>query len=253
MSLPKVVIFQEDEKSKNYIWRLPEDSDFNRKPIAVKSFEYDKDEFLKSNVVVIANKNFDLDTVFYLHPNKENVYIEQSKFENYIFNENIHRYIQMAQKLGAKKVNLTVELLEVRKLNVKAEGSIDAKAIAITGEFKKDVEEKFKKTYINNNEYTPSGNYDLVKNYKEALEWIDKENLYFDQDLVHFVKSRNPEIGNLLTKQELSIQLTQETNQLLEISASLTAGVVPVFKLKAGFKESVSMQKDMLLKIDLEF
>ena len=251
MSLPKVVIFQEDEKSINYKWNLPEGSDFNRKPIAVRSFEYDKDTFLKENEVIIANKNFDLDTVFYLHPNRDNVYIEQSKFEDYIFKEKILRYIQMAQKLGAKKANLTAELLETRELEINANGSVEYKVVKLEGEFKKEVEEKFKETYINNNEYKPSENYDLAKNYKEALEWIDRENLFFDQDLIHFVKSRNPEIGNLLSKQELKTQLTQDTNQLLEISASLTVG--PIFKLKGGFRESVSRQKDLLLKIELEF
>lgn len=251
MNLPKVVLFQEDEKSKNYKWSLPEGSDFNRKPIAIKSLEYDKEEFLNKNEVVIANKNFDLDTVFYLHPNRENVYIEQSQFEGHIFKEKILRYIQMAQKLGAKKANLTAELVETRKLEINANGSVEYKVAKLEGELKREIEEKFRETYINNNEYKPSENYDLAKNYKEALEWIDKENLYFDQDLVHFVKSRNPKIGNLLSKQELKTQLTQDTNQLLEISASLTVG--PIFKLKGGFKESVSSQKDLLLKIELEF
>lgn len=251
MNLPKVVLFQEDEKSKNYKWSLPEGSDFNRKPIAIKSLEYDKEEFLNNNEVVIANKNFDLDTVFYLHPNRENVYIEQSQFEGHIFKEKILRYIQMAQKLGAKKANLTAELIETRKLKINANGSVEYKVAKLEGELKREIEEKFRETYINNNEYIPSENYDLAKNYEEALEWIEKENLYFDQDLVHFVKSRNPEIGNLLSKQELKTQLTQDTNQLLEISASLTVG--SIFKLKGGFRESVSSQKDLLLKIELEF
>lgn len=251
MNAPKVVIFQEDEKSLNYKWLLPENSQFNRKPIAIKSFEYDKEDFLNNNVVIIDNKNFDLDTVFYLHPNKNNTYIEQSRFEDYIFKEKIYRYIQMAQKLGAKKVNFTAELLESKKLETEVDGSASYKIVEVSGEYKKIAEEKFKKTYIDNTEYLPSENYSLVRSYEEAMQWIKDENLYFDQDLCHFVESRNPKTENLLTKKTLSTKLTQETNELLEISANLTVGLV--FSLKANFKENIVNLKELLLKMEVEF
>lgn len=251
MNLPKVVIFQEDERSLNYKWRLPDKSDFNRKPIAVKSYEYDKEEFLKNHEVIIDNRNFDLDTVFFLHPNKNNVYIEQSKFEDYIFKERILRYIEMAQKLGATKANFKAELIEVKKIEKSADGSISYKVAKLEGEYKKNFEERFQKVYIDNSSYIPSEDYDLAKSYKEAQQWIKDENLYFDQDLVHFVKSRNPITENLLSTKVLSTKLTQETNQLLEISANLTVG--PLFSLKTSFKETVSMQNELLLKMELEF
>lgn len=251
MNLAKIVIFQEDEKAINYLWGLPDNSQLNRKPIAVKSFEYDKQDFLDNNEVIINNKNFDLDTVFYLHPNKDKVYIEQSRFEDYIFRDKIFRYIQMAQKLGARKVNFTAELLTLRKMEIKTDGSISYPTFKLDGEYKKATEEKFRKTYIDNTEYIPSENYDLVKNFNEAKQWIKDENLFFDQELVHFVNSRNPETGNLLSKKILSTRLSQETNELLEISANLTVG--SVFSLKANFKEDVSNLKELLLKMEIEF
>lgn len=251
MNLPKIIIFQEDERARNYRWKLPEKSTFRRQPIMVRSFEYDKDEFLKNNEVIVDNKNFDLDTVFYLHPNRDNVYIEQSKFEDHIFKERILRYIAMAQKLGAKKATLTAELLETKSLDIDANGSVRYKVFKMESNYKKEVEEKFKKTYLDSTEYQPSENFDLVKNFKEAQQWIKDENLYFDLDLIHFVNSRNPETDNLLSKKTLITKLTQDTNELLSISANLAVG--PLFSLKAGFKENVSSLKELLLKIELEF
>lgn len=251
MNQSKIVIFQEDERARNYIWKLPEKSTFNRQPISVKSFEYDKEAFLKNYEVIINNKNFDIDTIFYLHPNRDNVYIEQSQFEDYVYRERILRYMEMAQKLGAKKTSLSAELNETKKLDIQANGEISYLSFKMDVGYKEEVEKKFTNTYLNIAEYERSESFNLKEKYEEAQKWIKEENLYFDQDLINFVKSRNPATNNLLSSRTITTKLTQQTNELLAISANLN--VSSIFSLKAGFRENISYLKEITLKIEMDF
>ncbi|UYW01022.1 hypothetical protein K5I29_11060 [Flavobacterium agricola] len=253
--MSKVIIFQDDEKSLNYKYQLPKNSNFSSLPIKVLSYEYDKDDFLKKNKVIVDNTNFDINTIFLLHPTINDLYIEESKFEEYIYKEKIHRYIEMADKLGAKKIQITSSLLETKKLEKDINGGVKYKGCSIEGSYKKEVEEKFKNEYLNLKTFTRTDKFNLEDAHSEATKWIENDNLYFDQELVHFVKSCDPKKNNILETQVLKTKITKEANQTLEIAANLDInfGGVSLFSLKGGFSEKIQTLNEFSLEIHLEF
>lgn len=243
--LPEVVVFQDDENALNCRFKIPYSLG---NEIAVKSIEYDLDDF-KEKHTLIGNKRTSVGDVYFLHPYKDNTYVEQSVIENYLFEEKIGLYVRVAALLGAKSIETNVSLEQTCIYELGVDGKVSYKVVELGVDYKEKVEQNLSKI-CNVKEYHIQGeDFDLYKNLDEIYKMIKKYNLHHERSLINLIESRdNRESKVQLVAKNATTELTQELNQLYELSAKLSS---PVFSLSAGFTEKI--KKINTIKISLHF
>jgi len=241
---PQIVIFQEDEKALNYRYKLPYPAGPN---IQVKSLEYDLDEFKKTNKL-IGNRP-DHNTIYFLHPYKNNVYLNESLGENYFLDEKLELYKRAAALLGAKSISTKVSLNETRTITTDANGEIKYNLISLEGKVKSEKENNYKNSLEIYEEFETQDNYNKDKNIEELRCFIDGYNLHHEIGLISLIDGRDSsQSGTLLTKRTVKSEITFEYSNLLEASAKLNS---PVFSVTGGYKRK--LEEVNTLVVDIEF
>lgn len=244
-SVPKVILFQEDEKALNYRYKL----DYRTGPdVQVKSLEHDYEEFAKENKLVGANR-VDANTLFFLHPYKNNVYLNENLGENYFLEEKLELYKRAASLLGAKSISTKVSFKESRSVTTDVNGEVNYNLISLEGESKNEIENNYKKSLEIREEFEPQNNFNKDRNISELKKFIDEHNLHHELGLVSLIEGRDSShSGTLLTKRTVKSEITSEYNNLLEVSAKLNS---PVFSVSGGYKRK--LQEVNTLIVDIEF
>lgn len=243
---PKIIIFQEDEKALNYRYKLKYPAGPN---IQVKSLEYDYEEFAKSHKL-IGNRP-DHNTIYFLHPYKNNVYINESVGENYFLEEKLQLYKRAASLLGAKSISTNVSLKESRSISTDVNGEINYNLISLEGEVKSEKENNYKNSLEIYEEFETQDNYNKEKNLKELRCLIDDYNLHHEIGLISLIDGRDSsQSGTLLTKRSIKSEITFEYSNLLEASAKLNS---PVFNVSGDYKRKLEEVNTLMVDIEFNF
>jgi hypothetical protein len=242
---PQIVIFQEDEKALNYRYKL----DYPTGPnILVKSLEHDYEEFKEKNKIISNNRVNDK-TVYFLHPYKDNVYVDESIGENYFLEEKLELYKRAASLLGAKSISTKVSLMERQSITTDANGEVNYNAIKLEAGSKSKIENNYKNSLEIFEEFETQDNFNKERNIDDLYKFIETNNLDHELGLVTLIERRDSrQSGTLLTKRTVKSEITSEYNNLLEVSAKLNS---PVFSVSGGYKRK--LQEVNTLMVDIEF
>lgn len=246
-NIPQIILFQEDEKALNYRYKLNYPTGTN---IQVKSLEHDYEEFAETNKI-ISNNRVDDKTLFFLHPYKNNVYLNESLGENYFLEEKLELYKRTASLLGAKSISTKVTFKESRSISTDSHGEVQYNLISIEGEVKSDIENNYKNSLEIKEEFEPQDNFNKDKNIIELKKFIEDHNLHHEIGLLSLIEGRDSsQSGTLLTKRTVKSEITSEYNKLLEVSAKLNS---PVFSVSGGYKNKLKEVKTIYIDIDFIF
>jgi len=246
-NLPKVVLFQEDEKADNYRYKLPF---ILNSDIAIKSIEYDVEEFTNNGIKLIGPRPTK-DAVYYLHPYKNNEYIHESLGEMYLLEEKMNLYRRVGALLGAKFISTKVVSTESKKLEIDIEGKLRVKIVNTGTSVNYSEHSKYQRFQITKEEIEFKDNFDLNKNIDELRVMIDTLNLHHELGIISLIEGRDSrDSGVSLKSRNVSSEISSEYNSLLEISVQLSA---PVFSVGANFKRSLETLNKLNVEIDFEF
>jgi len=246
-NLPQVVLFQEDEKALNYEYKLPFQLDAN---ISIKSIEYDVEEFKNSGIKLIGPQPTK-DTIYYLHPYKNNEYIHESLGEMYFLQEKLDLYRRVGALLGAKSISTKVVLTESKNLTIDVEGKLQIKLVKAETSVNYTEQSKYQQALEISEEYNLQNNFDLHKNIDELHVMIDKLNLHHELGIISLIEARDSRnSGTALSKRKVKSEISSEYSNLLQVSAQLSA---PVFSIGADFKRSLETLNKLNVDIEYEF
>lgn len=246
-NLPQVIIFQEDEKALNYRFKLPFALNSG---IAVKSIEYDLEDFKASGVKLVGPRT-SKDSIYYLHPYKNTEYVHESLGEMHFLTEKLDLYKRVGALLGAKSIATKVVLTESKKLEIDVEGKLRVKVVEIETSVKNSEQSKYKESLEINDTYKLQDNFDLNKNIDELRNMIQKLNLHHELGIISLIDARDSrKSGTILTTRKVKSEISSEYNSLLQISAQLSS---PVFSVGAEFSRSLETVNRLNIDIDFEF
>lgn len=244
-SLPKVIVFQEDEKALNYRFKLPFTLNSD---ISVKSFEYDLEDFKNSGFKLVGPRPTE-GAIYYLHPYKNNEFIHESKGETFFLEEKLNLFRRVGALLGAKSITTKVALLESEKLEIDTDGNLKIKLVESDISVKKTTESKYKDSLEITENYELQNNFDINKNIKSLRRIIDEFNLHHELGIISLIDARDSRVsGTILTKRTVNSEISSEYKSLLEISAQLSA---PIFNVGFNFKSSLETLNR--LNVDIEY
>ena len=242
---PQIIIFQEDEKALNYRYKLKYPTGPN---IQVKSLEHDYEEFKEKNKIISNNRVNDK-TLYFLHPYKDNVYVDESLGENYFLEEKLELYKRAASLLGAKSISTKISLKERQSITTDVNGEVNYNSIKLEVESKSEIENSYKNSLEIYEEFETQDNFNKERNIEDLYKFIETHNLDHELGLVTLIERRDSrQSGTLLTKRTVKSEITSEYNNLLEVSAKLNS---PVFSVSGGYKRK--LQEVNTLIVDIEF
>lgn len=247
--LPEVILFQEDEKALGYQYHLPPNKQLP-KTIAVKSFEYDLADF-SENFEIVDEKRTSQNSVYFLHPYKNNTYISAEKDANYFLIEKIHLFKKVGQLLGAKSIK--TEVKESQSEVDTFAGKIEAfyKLIKGSGEIKSETTKIDKTSLEIFDTYELQDNFDLNKNIDDLRKFIRENNLNHETELRSLIDARDSRTsGTKITSRHVKSELSSEYNHLLETSLAIKN---PVFDVTAKFAKNTNRLKILNIDIFYEF
>ena len=115
--------------------------------------------------------------------------------------------------------------------------------------YKEAEKKKYAKKY--SREETFSGEF-TRQGYEKAKQLIKQYKLEEEEDLNYIVEQRNPDDGNTLTEQSITVDLSKELNRLTEWAFSLNV-LKGIFTLDANVKQTMSIQKEIIVETKLVF
>lgn len=247
--LKEVLLVTSDEKSINYKW---EDNASKLKGIQVVSKEYDLPALIEEKEINFIGYKEGREQVFVKDPFYDNYYIEITKAEDRIFKNKIRFYKRIALLLGAKGFTANAEFREENKLSIEANGSISHKVVEINTGLTKEQISKFNKVYKLNSTLKPLEDFDRQRGFEEAKDLVNKLNLHNEIDIVGLIENNDPSLQNREITQEVTLELSNELNDLLEMSFNINA-MGGVFGLGANFKKTTESMKKIILDTKIVF
>ncbi|WP_318639703.1 hypothetical protein [Flavobacterium ardleyense] len=245
--LPQTILFQDDEKSMNYRYKL--DYTLN-KDISVKSIEYDLEE-LKNSGFELYGPRPDNDSIYYLHPYKDNVYVHESLAENFLINEKVDLFKKVAADLGATSISTKVSFLETKKIVVDINGKVQVKVFKGGIDSHSDKVQSLKSSIERTYKIEKSDNFDLNANIDKWSKYICHHNLKHETDLVALIEDRDPRIsGRYITESTVKSEMTAEYSNLLKVSAQLSS---PIFNVSSDFQRSLETVNSVNVEIIFKF
>lgn len=245
--LKNVILVTSDEKALSYKW---DPKSKNLKGIQVISEDYDLQE-LQKEIDFIGIQN-DKEQVFLKDPSYKNTYIEITKAEDRFFKNKIKNYKRIAYLLGAKSFSAKAEFIEEKKFTTEADGSMTYKVVKIEGDFKKEQTEKFNATYELNSEFEPDPNFDRHRAFDDANQLVKALNFQNEIDIVGLIENNDPSEQSREKKQNVKLQLTNELNDLVEMSFNINV-MGGAFNLGGGFKSTTESVKKIILETEIIF
>lgn len=245
--LKDVLLVTSDEKSRNYKW--------DKKSSKIKGVQVISEEKEFENLqkrVTFVGFQKDKEQVFIKNPLDKNEYLEITKAEDHIFKSKIKFYKRIALLLGAKSFSAKANFVEEKKLTIDLDANVSYKAVKIEGQYKKDKNEKINASYDLNSEFKPDEDFDRQRAFKDANDLVKKLNFQNEIDIVGLIENNNPTDQSREKKQNVKLQLTNELNDLLEISFNLNI-MGGVFSLGANFKSTTETIKKVILETEIMF
>lgn len=181
-----------------------------------------------------------------LHPFISKCYIDINIAEDELFKDKFNCLGRVVKLLGVKSFEAKAVFREAKIRDIDATGSINYKAIKADASYKESEEKKYAKKYsrkeIFSGEFTRQG-------YEDAKRLIKQYSL---ENLNYIIDQRNPDEGNTLKEQNIAVDLSEELNRLTEWAFSLNV-LKGVFTLDANVKQTMSIQKEIIVETKLVF
>lgn len=244
--LKDVVLVTSDEKSLGFQW---EDKASKISGVQVISAEYDLPAVLIDTKFIGLVK--DKEQVFVKNP-FANEYIEISQSENRLFSSKISIYRRVAAVLGAKTFRAKAVFVEEKKRTLDADLEASARTVELDATYKAIQEEKLNKTYELESDFESAVDFDRSLAYEQAKQLIMNLQMESEQEIVDLIENNNPQYQNREVRQRIKLQLTNELNDLLEISFKLT-GMGSLFGLGANFQTTTESVKTIILDTEITF
>lgn len=185
--------------------------------------------------------------VFGLHPYKQSCYIDLAMSESEVLNYRVDLLAQFCKYLGVTSMTFEAKLESVSKRELKADGKVAYKAVTAEATYREEEERKKVARYARCEKY--SGDF-------TAEDYMEAERLYksigYNSELEHLLKQRNPKDKNKLLNREITVELTDAMNSLMEVGFGLSV-MKGAFGLSANLQETLSMERKILLTMTLEF
>lgn len=182
-----------------------------------------------------------------LHPFISKCYIDINIAEDELFKDKFNCLGRVVKLLGVKSFEAKAVFHEAKIREIDVTGSINYKAIKADLSYKESEEKKYAKKY--SREETFSGEF-TRQGYEKAKQLIKQYKL--EEDLNYIVEQRNPDDGNILTEQSITVDLSKELNRLTEWAFSLNV-LKGVFTLNANVKQTIFIQKEIIVETKLVF
>ena len=240
----QIIRVSQDEKARNY--KFYEESVMLDKNIQIVSVD-DLDDYRKEGYIIPANAVEG--SVLALHPYHPKEYIDISVAEKAIIREKINHIGEIAQFLGARKVEGRVVF--VNSKTQKFDTSTKGRYNAVTTEVNVKTEDAEKYSMDYQLERTFVGKQRTSEDYARAKEIMNKYGLYKDNECRTFVDMCNPDCGNQMKHQKLSIDVSSEINSSKEFAFKL--GYLSIFELDAKVKKCVSELNTLKFECLIEF
>lgn len=258
MSLPtdpsqikNIVHFTDDETSLNY--KYEENAYLIDEDVSICSFDYDIKPFLENYQIISSFQGINKNDTLVKHPFRPNSFIPLDQVEEILFKEMWGCIHNIARYLGAKKCEAELKINKEEKRTLSAKGDVSYKSLFFFNfNTSNDFEEKIKKRYNLVSHFTANHQFSL-NDYNQAVELVKQYNLQNNVDIMRLLDQRNPEMGNLLTSEQVSISVTRDVNQILDSAIKLKALSGKVFNLDAKFNTIVESKKDIDLISKIEF
>ena len=240
---PAILQVSTEERAVNYHWEKDADKlDKNISIVCMEDIQKMKDDgwTFKTNMPLCEGM------ILALHPFINKCYIDINSAEDEIIKDKLDSLGKVSKLLGVKEFEAKASFINKIHLELDSSLKIKYKVVELDASYRKEEEEKYAKTYSRKESF--SGEFTQM-GYEKAKQLIKKYKL---NDLDYIVEQRNPEDGNKLTAQEIEVQLTKELNSLTECAFSLNI-LKSVFALNANVKQTISTQKNIILKTKLIF
>ena len=186
------------------------------------------------------------------NPFNDKEYIEISKAEDLIFESKIAIYSEILCALGAKSFVADAEFIEEKKRKVGTDGKVQIELVKLDTATKKEMSEKFKKTFVLSAKFKDSKNFDALKSYEEAKSLFKIHKLDSEKQLGSLIKNNDPSKGRTQNFMDVNVQISQEFNDLIEYAANIST-MSGVFSLSADYKSNTESIKKINLKYTIDF
>lgn len=241
--LKEILYIAPEERTINYKWE--KNSNLlspNLAVVTVDDIEHLKKEGWKIKSQIPLTEGM----VLAKHPYLDKCYMDINLAEDELLKDKFNCIGRVVKLLGVKQYKVKVVFIEQQQRELDVSGKVNYKAIKSSAEYKKREEEKYAKTYSRSETYI--GNF-TEKSYEEAKQLIKIHDL---DELKYLVDQRKPNDENHLNSFEETIELSKELNSLTECAFSLNV-LGGVFSLDANLKQTISIQKKVVLETRLEF
>lgn len=246
-NLPKVILFQEDEKALNYRYKLEYQLNQN---ISIKSLEYDLEKFNNSAITLEGSQPTN-DSMYYLHPYKTGVYVHESLGEFHFLKEKMELYRRVGALLGAKSISTKVILTKSEKIDIDIDGKVRVKVINAGVDLNIIKKSGYSEALEISEKYELQSNFNLNKNIDELKNMIKNFNLNHESDIVSLINARDSRSsGTALLERKVKSEISSEYNNLLKVSAQLSS---PIFNVDTNFKKSLEEMSSITLEMEFIF
>lgn len=247
MVMPKVLHLVSDELARTWNWEPnSEKVDSNVKIISIDKI----DSYLEGKSISLPNY-INVGDVLVRHPFEPNTYVSVEKASHTIRTSKFFKVSEIAQILGAVKYNIEAAWEEISERRWDVNGSISYDVVKPTFSIHNE------KIMIQTMGLSISDEYDgiaaISDNSQKKAEEISKNyGLWEDESIRALIRQRNPNESNRLKGRSYMLDMSSETNELLDAAFSLTI-MEGIFNLNTSIKRAVKVQEKITLKISFEF
>lgn len=241
-----VVLFEDDERSLNYKF---EPGGKELRSTRVLSMEYDKEDFLKYNLI---GSKPEIGSVYYKHPYRNNTYVNSNLTDFYFMSEKMELIAHLVKLLGAKSFEGSVDIEEIEKVEISADGKVNFTVVSGAANFKNEETSKLVSKLKLKRDFQEDNNFDRRASYDQAQKYIQEYNLSAETSIIGLIESRNPQVGNQNKRQELTSELTSEFYSILHFSVGLKV-MESVFNLNIGYNKQFESIKKVNLSMIVTF
>jgi len=239
-----VIRIEHDEKSMNWEWHPNSEKVGN---VDVLSYEYEVPELISKGILP---KNVQTGDTFLLSP-YDDKYILIQDYEREVMQDKANRVAEIARRLGALHCHYEICVVEMKETTSDVEVYAGCKYVNVDVNVKNEEQNKMKNSIRVTSSY-PNARIPSIADYKGACQYAKDHNLLRDSGVHPLLEGRNPETTNMLGEQGISINLSSDSQSVLDIAANLSI-LKGVFSLGFKYKDSFKYRKTVMMNINYKF
>lgn len=190
-----------------------------------------------------------MDTILVKHPFIPEKYIDVNAAEDALTKTKLDCLGIISNLLGVKEYETTFAIEEDSKREVDANGNMTIKAVESNVQVKIQEGDSRSGKYYRHEKFNSKLS---AESYSKAIQEAKKFGLCNDESINYLIMNRNPKMpNNMLTEQNVKVELYRELNSLLDIAFSLK--VSKIFNLTASYSEKISHRKKITIETSLIF